>query len=70
MADAAFKGAMYPAYTISELKKRVASAAQDSETKTKMIAEIARREAVENGDYSQMTPAERLRHIKDGKATA
>ena len=59
----AFNGnAAFPGYTLAELRKMVA----EGSTNPKMIAEIARREAVAAGDLSRATPGERLR-INRGK---
>lgn len=55
--DAAFATAKYPTYTTAELQAFVA----EGRGNIAMIAEIARRGAVERGDVSQMTRAERLR---------
>jgi hypothetical protein len=69
MADSAFKPAPFPAFTTAALKARIAGTDGNplplaAETAEKMVAEIARREAVAAGDVSQMTPAERLRRVR------
>lgn len=55
--DAAFPTAKYPGYTTKQLKDWIA----EGKGTPLMVAEIARRDAVEAGDWNQMTPAERLR---------
>ena len=63
MSDAAIKTAPYPAYTIRELKAAIA-AGRGNDT---MAFEIVRRERRDAGDWSAMTPVERLRLIQRGE---
>lgn len=67
MSDTAFKTAPYPAYTTAELRRWIAEGVDTEEANARISGEIARREAVEAGDVSQMTPGERLRFVKTGK---
>ncbi|MBZ9847207.1 hypothetical protein LB565_04290 [Mesorhizobium sp. CA14] len=70
MSDTAFKTAPFASYTTEQLRAHIANIHPYSGTDTaeRMSAEIARREAVAAGDVSVMTPSERLRFIKSGKA--
>jgi len=71
--DAAFATAKYPGYTTAELgcmlikheERRVIYPANQLKD---IRAEIARRAKVDAGDVSVMTPGERLRFVKTGKA--
>lgn len=65
--DAAFKTAAYPSYTTDELRGFIAAVAHGPATE-RMVAEIARREAVAAGDMSRATPGERLRAIREAQA--
>lgn len=71
MSDTAFTTAPFPAYTTAQLeaayaaKRNVVGYGAHCE---KLQAEIDRRHAVMAGDVSQMTPGERLRYAKTGKA--
>ncbi|MDX8492895.1 hypothetical protein RFN29_15055 [Mesorhizobium sp. VK22B] len=64
--DSAFKTAPYGAYTTDQLR-RMEKEATDA-TAIVMQGEIARRERVAAGDVDSMTPGERLRFAKTGKA--
>jgi hypothetical protein len=55
--DNAFSGRAFPGFTTAQLKTAVA----EGRGTEKMVAEIARREAVASGDMSKASPAERLR---------
>ena len=55
--DVAFKTGAYPAYTLAYLKQAI----EEGRGNPKMVAEVARREAVAAGDMSKATPGERLR---------
>lgn len=57
MSDAAFATKPYPAYTTSQLEAVVT----EGRAPQLMIDEIARRKAVEAGDYSNSTAGERMR---------
>ncbi|RUW96608.1 hypothetical protein EOA27_38575 [Mesorhizobium sp. M2A.F.Ca.ET.037.01.1.1] len=65
MSDTAFKTAPYGSYTTATLR---VWAEQEGVDTAPYLAEIARREAVAAGDVSVMTPGERLRFIRHGKA--
>jgi hypothetical protein len=56
--DNAFTGRAFPGFTTAELRAKVANGCGSA----KMVAEIARREAVANGDMSQASTGERLRN--------
>lgn len=58
MSDAAFKTAMYPAYTTAQLQVMAAECTTDA--KPKMEAELVRRAKRDAGDVSVMTDGERL----------
>lgn len=62
--DASFATAKFPSYTTVELATWIA----DGRGSPAMAAELARREAVEAGDVSQMTPGERLRRLRNAEA--
>lgn len=69
MADAAFKTAAFPGYTTKQLRNIIAARkaegfSDDAQNSSAMRAEIARREAVAQGDESQMTAGERLRFVR------
>lgn len=66
MPDAALKSAPYASYTTAQLKEFVADGGANLITRGVMVAEIERRAAVGAGDWSVMTPAEKLRAIKKG----
>ncbi|TIW56699.1 MAG: hypothetical protein E5V54_11310 [Mesorhizobium sp.] len=63
--DNAFKTAPFAAYTTKQLQIAIVAGSQASD---RMHAEIARRARVEAGDVEVMTPGERLRFAKTGKA--
>jgi len=58
MSDAAFKTAMYPAYTTTQLQVMAANCTTDA--RAKMEAELLRRAKRDAGDVSVMTDGERL----------
>lgn len=59
--DSALRSAPFPSYTTQELRDFIASGkVRTQATEQMMRDEIARREAVEAGDISKMTPGERL----------
>lgn len=66
MSDSAFKSAPFAGYTTDELRAFLAGNPLPSAIEN-MRREIARREAVANGDYSQATDGERLRAVRAGK---
>jgi hypothetical protein len=62
--DSAFDTAPYPGYTTDELRQML-------RTRPGCLPiwdEVHRRERVEAGDVSVMTPGERLRFVRTGKA--
>ena len=61
MSDAAFPTAKYPAYTTAQLTGFIAEGA---DTTGAMADEINRRAKAATGDFSVMTPGERLRWVK------
>jgi len=76
MSDAAFKQAAYPAYTKAQLIIMLAGKPYSlsnprgltGDQRRKMEAEVLRRDAVEAGDLSVMTPGERLRYARSQEA--
>jgi len=68
MADAAFKTAPFPSYTTEHLREFLSRPGfaeyPTTDAAAAMEAEIARRDRVAAGDWSVMTPSERLRHLR------
>lgn len=75
MSDSAFPAGAYPGLTTKELEQACNKAYDEAKGAntlgfnkwSAMYAELKRREAVEAGDWSQATPGERLRAVKEGK---
>lgn len=71
MADTAFKAAAFPGLTTAQLEREYAAKSKIfgyGDFCEKAQAELDRRYAVANGDVSVMTPGERLRFVKTGRA--
>lgn len=62
--DNAFDTAPYPGYTTAELRDML----RTRPTCLPIRDEVYRRERAEAGDMSVMTPGERLRFVRTGKA--
>jgi hypothetical protein len=62
--DAGFKCRPFSSLTLQELRDR--SSAAPEGIRRQMESEIERLEAVERGDYTNATAAERMRAIKEG----
>jgi hypothetical protein len=60
MSDAAFATAKFPTYTTKQL---TAFIAEGRDLSGSMANEITRRAKVADGDFSVMTPGERLRYV-------
>jgi len=69
MSDSAFPAGAFPSCTLKELKHSLSNMkrqpAANPYTMLRMETEIERREAVEAGDYSNSTPGERLRAVRE-----
>jgi hypothetical protein len=68
MSDSAFPAGAFPGHTLEALKvsaRNMDELVPNSPTLPKLKAEIARREAIAAGDYSNSTPGERLRAVRE-----
>jgi len=71
MANTAFATADYPGYTTAQLQDAYNAKSKIigfGDVAERMQKELDRRFARDNGDMSAMTPGERLRFVKTGKA--
>lgn len=68
MSDTAFKTAPFPGFTSAQLRAALDDGGRDRISRDKIETELARRDRIAAGDVSMMTPGERLRFIRSGKA--